>query len=142
MGIGACGGERRAGKQARKANPNRPSGGAARDAGGAGRQVRGASGGGGGPHLRGGVDDRVNLLGLEHVFDEVRGEQVALDELVVPVVVDLPANRARHAAVSRGRGTRTPAASCLLWQLRLGGATPTVRATSRSSTRGSAVLIG
>lgn len=96
----------------------------------------------GGPHLRGGVDDRVNLLGLEHVFDEVRGEQVALDELVVPVVVDLPAGRARHAAVSLGRGTRTPAASCLLWQLRPGGATPTVRATSRSNTLGSAVLIG
>ena len=39
--------------------------------------------------LRGKVHDRVDLLGLEHKVHEVRGADVALDELVVGQLRDL-----------------------------------------------------
>jgi hypothetical protein len=39
--------------------------------------------------LRCEVHDGVNVLRLEHVVDEVRGQDVALDEFVVGVVLDL-----------------------------------------------------
>ena len=85
------------------------------------------------------MDDGVDLLGLEDVLDQVRGEQVALDELVVPELADLTAGRAWHAAVSARRSTSTPAASCLVQHTACGRARVCHRATARSSARGSAV---
>ena len=38
--------------------------------------------------LRGGVDDRVDLLRLDHILEQVGGQQIALDELVILAFLD------------------------------------------------------